>query len=277
VISAYPDRASEKGPEPKREDENKKTDEKSKKEPASTDSKPAPPPAPIKPLPALVDALTSAFDVQRPPDATEVAAALMGAAAALQLLSFKPRIEGFCKSDNPSLREHAEKALRVLGDKKKTCQPEGPGKPPPELERPPPERTTLAFETDGGEVRLTLESALAPVATARFLDLAKSGFFENVVIHRVVPGFVVQLGDPGGDGYGGAGKEPLRCETSPVSFEPLSVGVALAGRDTGSSQLFVTLGPFPHLDGDYALIGKADPGWDRIAQGDVVKKVRVLP
>jgi cyclophilin family peptidyl-prolyl cis-trans isomerase len=97
------------------------------------------------------------------------------------------------------------------------------------------------------------------------------------VIHRVVPGFVVQLGDPGGDGYGGAGKEPLRCETSPIPFASRRVGVALAGRDTGSSQLFVTLGPSPHLDGDYALIGRAEPGWEKAAQGDIVKKARVLP
>jgi cyclophilin family peptidyl-prolyl cis-trans isomerase len=53
------------------------------------------------------------------------------------------------------------------------------------------------------------------------------------------------------------------------------VGVALSGRDTGSSQIFVTLGPYPHLDGDYALIGRAEPGWDALAQGDLVRKVTV--
>ena len=51
------------------------------------------------------------------------------------------------------------------------------------------------------------------------------------------------------------------------------MGVALAGRDTGSSQIFVTLGPYPHLDGDYPLIGHAGPGWDSLAQGDLVHKV----
>ena len=54
------------------------------------------------------------------------------------------------------------------------------------------------------------------------------------------------------------------------------MGVALAGRDTGSSQFFVTLASFPHLDGDYALIGRAEPGWERLAQGDVVQSVRVV-
>ena len=62
---------------------------------------------------------------------------------------------------------------------------------------------------------------------------------------------------------------------SPKSFEPNSVGLALSGPDTGSSQLFVTLGPYPHLDGDYPLLGKASPGWDRLSEGDVIRKARV--
>ena len=94
-------------------------------------------------------------------------------------------------------------------------------------------------------------------------------------MHRVVPGFVVQLGDPDGDGYGGAPRPPLRCETSPASFEAGAVGIALSGRDTGSSQFFVTLGREPHLDGEYALVGHAGPGWDRLVEGDVVKTVHV--
>jgi cyclophilin family peptidyl-prolyl cis-trans isomerase len=96
-----------------------------------------------------------------------------------------------------------------------------------------------------------------------------------VLVHRVVPGFVAQFGDPSGDGYGGDDRPPLRCETSPVAFGVGSVGVALAGRDTGTSQLFVTLGRYPHLDGDYAWLGEAGPGWDRIAAGDRIVHVSV--
>ena len=90
-----------------------------------------------------------------------------------------------------------------------------------------------------------------------------------------MPGFVAQFGDPGGDGFGGPGREPLRCETTPRPFEPLSVGVALAGRDTGSSQLFVTLARSAHLDGEYAWVGRAAGDWDAVAEGDVIRKVRV--
>jgi cyclophilin family peptidyl-prolyl cis-trans isomerase len=263
VISAYPARAAERPPEPAKQE--------------TADAAPEPLPKSLKPLPAVVDALTSAFAVQRPPDAIEVWSALMEAAASLQLLSFKPKLETFCKSDNPTLREHAEKSLHVLGEAKQSCKASGAGKTPPELSHAPPPEATLTFQTDAGELQIVLDSSLAPVTVERVIELARSGFFDGVAMHRVVPGFVVQFGDPGGDGYGGAGREPLRCETSPLPFEALRVGVALAGRDTGSSQLFVTLGPFPHLDGDYPLIGRAKPGWERVARGDVIQKVRVVP
>jgi cyclophilin family peptidyl-prolyl cis-trans isomerase len=55
------------------------------------------------------------------------------------------------------------------------------------------------------------------------------------------------------------------------------VGVALSGRDTGSSQLFITLGRHPHLDGEYALVGKASGDWDAVAEGDVIKSVKIAP
>jgi peptidyl-prolyl cis-trans isomerase B (cyclophilin B) len=109
---------------------------------------------------------------------------------------------------------------------------------------------------------------------AKIVGLARSGFYQGMVVHRVVPGFVAQFGDPEGDGYGGSGGL-LRCETSPVPFAPLDVGVALAGRDTGSSQLFVTLARHPHLDGDYARIGHAEGDWAALAEGDKIRDVKV--
>jgi cyclophilin family peptidyl-prolyl cis-trans isomerase len=60
-----------------------------------------------------------------------------------------------------------------------------------------------------------------------------------------------------------------------VDFSALTVGVALSGRDTGSSQFFVTLSPQPQLDGDYAAIGRADPEWAGVAEGDIVQHVEV--
>mgnify|MGYP001011504296 CR=1 FL=1 len=83
-----------------------------------------------------------------------------------------------------------------------------------------------------------------------------------------------QPGTPDGDGYGGSGK-PLRCETSPVPFAAGDVGMALAGRDTGSSQVFVTLSRTPHLDGEYTRLGRAEGDFDKIKEGDVVTDVVV--
>ena len=133
---------------------------------------------------------------------------------------------------------------------------------------------TLALETEAGAMKLRLDPVIAPVSVARITELAQGGFFDGTPIHRVVPGFVVQFGDPSGDGYGGA-HTALRCETAPVAFAPLDIGVALAGRDTGSSQIFVMLARAPHLDGSYSWLGRAEGAWDAVAEGDLVIKARV--
>src|SRR4029079_18469417 len=123
-------------------------------------------------------------------------------------------------------------------------------------------RTKLVLQTDAGEFKMILDPSLAPVAGTRFVELARAGQYGGIGVHRVVPGFVTQFGAPFGDGSGGPeGKPPLRCETSPLPFEAMKVGVALAGRDTGSSQLFVMHGRAPHLDGRYALLGTAAGPW----------------
>jgi cyclophilin family peptidyl-prolyl cis-trans isomerase len=125
-----------------------------------------------------------------------------------------------------------------------------------------------------GSLAIRFDPALAPIAATRFVALARAGFHKGIAFHRVVPGFVVQFGDPGGDGYGGSGKL-LRCETSPVPFGALDVGVALAGRDTGSSQVFVTLARYPHLDGEYARVGRAEGDWWAVAEGDTIREEHV--
>jgi len=197
---------------------------------------------------------------------------LLDAAAALHARAAKAAASAACDDPNQTMREHAQKALRALGDVKATCAP--PKTMPLAKEVAAPHGGKLVLDTDAGTLTIAFDDELAPVASTRILDLAKAGFFDGTVVHRVVPGFVVQLGDPQGDGYGGSGT-PLRCETSPVPFGLLDVGMALAGRDTGSSQFFVSLGRYPHLDGDYARVGKASGDWFAVAEGDVVKHARV--
>jgi cyclophilin family peptidyl-prolyl cis-trans isomerase len=227
------------------------------------------------PDPAVVKALGAALESWKLAPMIEVRGALASAAGALQLLGAKPRLDAECTSDNPTLREAAEKALRLLGEASRRCATSAPGSVPDELSHLLEGPVRLDFETDVGRLSIDIDPTLAPVAATRVVDLARTAFYNLVLVHRVVPGFVVQLGDRGGDGYGGAPRPALRSELSPAEFEPGSVGIALGGKDSGSSQFFVTLGRHPHLDGEYALIGKAGPGWERLTEWDMIRKVSI--
>ncbi len=231
-------------------------------------------PRDVAPHADVVEALQRAFTKQRAPDATEIRQSLIAAAGALQLMRLKPEIEKDCKSSAPTLRAAAEKALQLLGDRNKRCQTASPGVAPAELVALRAGAIQIRLDTDVGPLNLTLDADIAPVTVTRIASLVEAGFYDGILFHRVVPGFVVQFGDPGADGFGGAARDALRCETSPVAFDALSVGMALSGRDTGSSQLFVTLGPFPHLDGDYAWVGRAEGKWRALAQGDRIHKAQ---
>jgi cyclophilin family peptidyl-prolyl cis-trans isomerase/HEAT repeat protein len=226
---------------------------------------------------SVVKALAAARARAWPDDAVETVGALARATGALRLRAGKVWLDKLCNDPNPTLRQQAQTALSSLGENKVKCDA-SPAKvyaPAEELGHLVQAPVKILLETDVGVMTLALDPALAPVAVTRAVDLVRAGFYDGNAVHRVVPGFVAQFGDPQGDGYGGAGKPALRCETSPVPFQTGVVGVALAGRDTGSSQLFVTLGPSPHLDGQYAVLGTAQGPWADIAEGDIINKARV--
>jgi cyclophilin family peptidyl-prolyl cis-trans isomerase/vancomycin permeability regulator SanA len=224
----------------------------------------------------LIEALSSAYRKAASTDNIGVRTALIDAVAALGVLGLMNELGKACDSDNPSLREHAERALRALGQPGRRCTaPSAPASAPSELGHLARGKTKLVFSTDAGELRLELDASEAPVAVTRVLDLVSQGFYDGTSVHRVVPGFIAQLGDRGGDGYGGAPAPPLRSELSPIPFEPGDVGMAQGGLGTASSQFFVTLGRFPHLDGESAYIGHAGPGWERLLPFDRILKVRI--
>ncbi len=109
------------------------------------------------------------------------------------------------------------------------------------------------------------------------MTLARKGFFNGLQIHRVVPNFVVQDGDPRGDGEGGPGFT-IRDELNERPFLRGTVGMALSWKDTGGSQFFITHSPQPHLDARYTAFGQVVNGMDvvdRIQQGDTIRSVRV--
>mgnify|MGYP001579829480 CR=1 FL=1 len=138
-------------------------------------------------------------------------------------------------------------------------------------------RPKATIETTKGTIVIELWPDVAPTTVARFVELADAGTFDGLTFHRVVPGFVAQGGDPRGDGYGGPGWSQ-RCEDSRATYERGTVGMALAGRDTGGSQFFVAITPQPHLDARYTAFGRVSEGMevvDRLARGDVIRTVRV--
>jgi cyclophilin family peptidyl-prolyl cis-trans isomerase/HEAT repeat protein len=132
-------------------------------------------------------------------------------------------------------------------------------------------------ETARGTFTITMYGDAAPLTVANFLDLARKGYFDGVAIHRVVPDFVIQDGDPTGTGNGGPGYE-IRDENNRILYETGTVGMALAGPDTGGSQWFVTHAPQPHLDGIYTVFARVTAGQDvveRIEQWDRITRVTV--
>jgi cyclophilin family peptidyl-prolyl cis-trans isomerase/HEAT repeat protein len=134
-----------------------------------------------------------------------------------------------------------------------------------------------SVNTDKGAFIIELLPEEAPLNVDNFVQLAQSGYFNNITFHRVVPNFVVQGGDPRGDGNGGPGYQ-IRCEINEVSYDRGAVGMALSGKDTGGSQWFVTHSPQPHLDGGYTVFGRVVAGMDvvdRIARGDVIRSINV--
>ncbi len=141
-----------------------------------------------------------------------------------------------------------------------------------------PQFSTQAFiDTDRGTVQIELAVLDAPLMVDNFVTLAKRGFYKGLTFHRVVPDFVVQGGDPRGDGEGGPGYT-VRDEISERPYLRGTVGIALDWKDTGGSQFFITSSPQPHLDARYTVIGRVVDGMDvvdRIQQDDVIRRIRV--
>ncbi|MDI9438012.1 MAG: peptidylprolyl isomerase [Euryarchaeota archaeon] len=134
------------------------------------------------------------------------------------------------------------------------------------------------IETDKGVIELTLFEKEAPNTVANFEKLARSGYYDGLTFHRVIPNFVIQGGCPKGDGTGGPGYT-IKCEINPHKHGTGALSMAHAGKDTGGSQFFITHSPQPHLDGVHTVFGKVIKGMDvvnAIKANDVMRKVTVF-
>ncbi len=119
------------------------------------------------------------------------------------------------------------------------------------------------FETSKGTFEIELFTDKAPITTKNFIDLAEKGFYDGLIFHRVIKGFMIQGGDPNGVGTGGPGYE-IEDEFHPELKHDSEgiVSMANSGPNTGGSQFFITLVATPWLDGKHAVFGKVVKGMD---------------
>ena len=128
---------------------------------------------------------------------------------------------------------------------------------------------TIYLDVPAGRVVITLRPDLAPVHVARIKDLTRKGFYDGIVFHRVIDGFMAQTGDPRGDGTGGSGKK-LKAEFNTAKHVRGTVSMARSqSADSADSQFFICFAPAPFLDGKYTIWGKVTSGMEFI---DAIKK-----
>jgi len=134
---------------------------------------------------------------------------------------------------------------------------------------------------DGKQIEVVLEGGAAPYTVANFVQLARAHFFDGLTFHRVVPGFVIQGGDPNGNGAGGPGYAIKLEIAQNLKHKKGAISMARSQHpDSAGSQFFITLGDTPHLDGGYAVFGWAKNGMDvveGVREGDRMKTVTIEP
>lgn len=239
--------------------------------------------AQLKPAGAR-DALVTALNEAIEKDSTYVArAAMLEALVEIDRSSALPLLERALGDKDWAVRLRAAEWLRRAAPEQ-PAQPLRPAPASPVAEAnaldtliAPPFSPVAYIDTDAGMIQVELAVLDAPRTAANFIALAGKGFFNASPIHRVVPDFVVQDGDPRGDGDGGPGYT-IRDEINQRPYERGSVGMALDWADTGGSQFFITHSPQPHLDGRYTVFGRVTDGMDvvdRLAKWSVIRSVRV--
>ena len=135
----------------------------------------------------------------------------------------------------------------------------------------------VLIKTNKGDIQLELNPAEAPMTVNNFVVLARDGYYDGVTFHRVVPGFVIQGGDPTGTGAGGPG---YKFKDEPVKrrYRAGTVAMANAGPNTNGSQFFICLEDQPTLPPAYTIFGDTISGMDvvrKIGKGDVIQSVTV--
>jgi HEAT repeat protein/cyclophilin family peptidyl-prolyl cis-trans isomerase len=232
---------------------------------------------------AAAQPLADAYRRAASEDSYTARAAALGALARLDPAAARPVLMDALKDRDWAVRVRALALLReqnVTGQDE-AARPATAGRPvtDPQWQAlvAPPFSPHAFIETNKGTIELELAVIDAPLTVGNFIALARKGFFRNVAIHRVVPDFVIQDGDPRGDGEGGPGYT-IRDELNELPYLRGTVGMALDWEDTGGSQFFITHSPQPHLDARYTVFGRVVNGMDvvdQLVQWDVIRNVRI--
>lgn len=152
----------------------------------------------------------------------------------------------------------------------------------PDMQIDPQKKYVARFHTDKGDINVDLFADRAPKTVNNFVFLAKDGFYNGLLFHRVISNFMIQGGCPNGDGRGGPGyKWNDEAAALQIPHETGSLSMANAGPNTNGSQFFITHAPQPHLNGKHAVFGKVQSADDQavvdaIRQHDVIRSIDII-
>tara|TARA_B100001123_G_C15054269_1_gene924885 strand:+ start:92 stop:700 length:609 start_codon:yes stop_codon:yes gene_type:complete len=153
-------------------------------------------------------------------------------------------------------------ACGVVGDPTPTPWPTPTPTMEPKLTIDTSKEYIATFQTDKGDIEITLRADKTPITVDNFVKLAKDGFYDGSTFHRVLPGFMAQGGDPTGSGMGGPGYT-IQDEFTDLDHERGVISMANTGQpNSGGSQFFITYVPTPHLNGKHTVFGKVTAGMD---------------
>lgn len=220
-----------------------------------------------------VAALAALLGRTATPEDGDVRASAAGALAAIRTKAALEALAPLRRDPERRIREMVCAALGLPVDSV-GAEPPSPLRVDPPYSGP---ARVAVVRTERGVIEIALDAAAAPRTVANYIRLAKSGYFDGITFHRVVPDFVVQAGCPRGDGWGGPGYA-IPCEYSDRPYKMGTVGMALSGKDTGGSQWFITLSPQPRLEERYTVFGQVLTGMDvaeRIMPGDRILRVTI--
>jgi peptidylprolyl isomerase len=225
-------------------------------------------------------AIMAAYQKLKPPVDAEAAQMIFAALAQCGDLNAKPLLEEALQiPDKPVTRAAAEALKKLTGGDYSNRIPKEI-KPAQDFTYKDIQnlaKASATIQTNKGNIEITFYPEAAPLTSLNFVRLAQKGYFDGLLIHRVVPNFVIQTGDPRGDGWGGPGYA-IRSEFSRWRYTRGMVGMASAGTDTEGSQFFITHSEQPHLDGKYTIFARVKSGMevvDILQVGDRMEKVAI--